>query len=858
MKGLVAAILASLILMTVGALGQGPNELNAGSQMIYSGSSGTFSWWGVAGSTYLIQTSDDLVNWSYLPVVESGSNSIIEWGFTSNSSSLFMKLEYITVTAGQLTGTVFNGPLDSSSGLPGDWELFYFGQLGVNPNAYVPWSGGTITNLQAYQQGLNPTDFYKGTAPTLTAITDTELPGETGSSATICVQVTGSSNYPMPGAPVIFSTDYGLLSASGGSGVTQEVEVAADSNGYASVTVLEPLWPGVAYTVTAKAETAGHITSIPFTGETGDDDPTIPPVPSLTYPNPNNVNEPTLSVELNSTSFANPAFEQFQPNGPPVKWYLVSTSTGSLTFNDAGSAGVQGWSGMGSYNRIGTVHRPLAGTTWTGSSEYMDTYYHVSSGGSTPDGGHTNTGVFPAPDGANPFNWSNTYTSWGVALTGGGTSASGPQDVSGPPFGPGDNADWDLFSPYATIQSQSTTQMSWAYGNTFSNSNTLSTEYTTQQFQSDVISAVPSTATWDDSDYFVGDTLAWNELADDASSYSVGMSSYKFKCATTGTAPYIFEWYEVFQPDDDTQPIQATHQEWDSANQQSESSIYHVGPPTSGSNGTNGTWYLARLNSTTHAQYPECRWRHIVGIGEDVVFTIQGLPPSISGSATWAVAPSTSGSFTSHLQSVSENDLIVGRNPGTATVTATLPGGATMSTTITIIAPAGVSYKKIAAIPMPIWGLGAKMWGQYTILPTNVSFSGCVYQEEKCPSTDPSGFYQILGKTIWHNPSGQSWLTEPADTNPNWTTIQDDNTSSDLDKAGIGPVNYYTQDYLESFGAGAGGFTWNIPLRYKCANDTDNGVAFPGTVFQIMYLSIEFGSYTVKGTEDGYDTVTGP
>jgi hypothetical protein len=99
MKGLVAAILASLILMTVGALGQGPNELNAGSQMIYSGSSGTFSWWGVAGSTYLIQTSDDLVNWSYLPVVESGSNSIIEWGFTSNSSSLFMKLEYLTVAA---------------------------------------------------------------------------------------------------------------------------------------------------------------------------------------------------------------------------------------------------------------------------------------------------------------------------------------------------------------------------------------------------------------------------------------------------------------------------------------------------------------------------------------------------------------------------------------------------------------------------------------------------------------------------------------------------------------------------------------------------------------------------------------
>jgi len=71
MRRHLAAILAVLVCLTAGALAQGPDDLNAGSQLAYSGSTGayTFSWWGVAGNTYLIETSDDMVNWSYLPVV---------------------------------------------------------------------------------------------------------------------------------------------------------------------------------------------------------------------------------------------------------------------------------------------------------------------------------------------------------------------------------------------------------------------------------------------------------------------------------------------------------------------------------------------------------------------------------------------------------------------------------------------------------------------------------------------------------------------------------------------------------------------------------------------------------------------
>ena len=372
------------------------------------------------------------------------------------------------------------------------------------------------------------------------------------------------------------------------------------------------------------------------------------------------------------------------------------------------------------------------------------------------------------------------------------------------------------------------------------NSN-VGNEYTSQKFQSDVITAMPSLTTWDDTDYDVGDTLAWNELADDSSSYSVGMSSYKFKCATTGTAPYVFDWYEVFQPDDDTQPVQVTHREWDNANQLAESGTYSFHPSTSG---TNGTWYIARLDTQTVSQYPECQWRHIIGIGESVDLQVDGLPLSISGSITWNVTPLTSGTWHSHPVPANHNLFTAGRTPGNVTITATLPGGATMSTTFTILAPTGVTYTKIAPISMPWWGVGAGMWGQYTFLPANVSFYGCEFQEEKCPSTNPTGFYSLTRKTIWHNPNGISNTSEPPDTNPDWMPIQYDNTAGDLDRAEAGPANILAAALFEALGPPSG-FTFAIPLRYKCTNDTDNGVALPAT--EPMQMQIDSDSFVIKG-----------
>jgi hypothetical protein len=154
MRRFFALVFAILIGLAGRAFAQGPSDLNSGSLLSYNGTSYTFSWWGVSGYTYLIKTSDDLVNWSYLPIVESGSNAVIQWGFTSSASNLFLKLEYITVPAVSLSGTL-SGPDNNGNGLPDDWELFHYGMLGVNPNALAPLENG-LTNLQCYQQGINP------------------------------------------------------------------------------------------------------------------------------------------------------------------------------------------------------------------------------------------------------------------------------------------------------------------------------------------------------------------------------------------------------------------------------------------------------------------------------------------------------------------------------------------------------------------------------------------------------------------------------------------------------------------------------------------------------------------------------
>lgn len=55
----------------------------------------TLSWWGRAGKTYYLQQSDNLVNWTYLPIIELGDDAPMNYGIASNASRSFFRVRYV-------------------------------------------------------------------------------------------------------------------------------------------------------------------------------------------------------------------------------------------------------------------------------------------------------------------------------------------------------------------------------------------------------------------------------------------------------------------------------------------------------------------------------------------------------------------------------------------------------------------------------------------------------------------------------------------------------------------------------------------------------------------------------------------
>ena len=167
------ALLVGLMLANI-ATAQTATDPNEDSRLTHDSilDSYSFSWWGQPGRTYFIQHSDDLSAWEYLPLIESGTHSALAWGFTSTASKFFLRLRSADIPTTDPFTADFDGdkvsnydellqgtdPLSAAdtdaSGLPDDWEKFYFGHLGVDPNAVAP--GGGMTNQQHFDLGSNP------------------------------------------------------------------------------------------------------------------------------------------------------------------------------------------------------------------------------------------------------------------------------------------------------------------------------------------------------------------------------------------------------------------------------------------------------------------------------------------------------------------------------------------------------------------------------------------------------------------------------------------------------------------------------------------------------------------------------
>jgi len=137
---------------SVPLLAQDASEFNEGSKVEWDDTNEIwrFKWWGKAGRTYFIQHSDDLLEpWQWVPMIESGDDSIKEWGFTTTGDRFFVRLKYTDATTVDPENDDFDG-----DGLSNMQEL----QLGTDP-LKADTNGDGISDLLELASGLDPTNL---------------------------------------------------------------------------------------------------------------------------------------------------------------------------------------------------------------------------------------------------------------------------------------------------------------------------------------------------------------------------------------------------------------------------------------------------------------------------------------------------------------------------------------------------------------------------------------------------------------------------------------------------------------------------------------------------------------------------
>ena len=112
----------------------------------------TYQWWGKSGRTYFIQSSEDLMDWTYIPIIEPGIDDWVEWGFSFTADSIFLRLKFSDISTTNPDTADFDGDnignwdellqesdpfasLDvNNNNIPDDWELYWADQFAVFPN----------------------------------------------------------------------------------------------------------------------------------------------------------------------------------------------------------------------------------------------------------------------------------------------------------------------------------------------------------------------------------------------------------------------------------------------------------------------------------------------------------------------------------------------------------------------------------------------------------------------------------------------------------------------------------------------------------------------------------------------------
>lgn len=168
----VASVLCMGAISGGSLLAQSSADLNEGSVLTKGNPGWDFDWWGRLGRTYFVQTSEDLVEWEYMPFIEAGASDVLGWAFNSTADRFFVRLKYTDVPVADVdtadfdfdgvgnadelaqTSDPFTWADSDADGLPDDWEMFWWGNLAASASGINSATG--LTHLTSFLERRSP------------------------------------------------------------------------------------------------------------------------------------------------------------------------------------------------------------------------------------------------------------------------------------------------------------------------------------------------------------------------------------------------------------------------------------------------------------------------------------------------------------------------------------------------------------------------------------------------------------------------------------------------------------------------------------------------------------------------------
>ena len=225
----------------------------------------------------------------------------------------------------------------NGNGMDDRWEMQYFWNL--EAAAGSDEDGDGLTNLQEFQQGTDPRDYFNGTTPTIEILSGNSQMSdpETFAPDGLTVRVLTAAGVPLVNAPVTFTVTQGwgnLALTPGGDLEWGSVTVRTDTEGNAAAFYRLPPYADNVSLVTASAGPSAAPAAVTFTATT-----TNPPPPeAASQVNATRNEDGTVTITWTDNSTNEEAFivEMQAPDGSwqAIAWLDPNTTT--YTTNAAG------------------------------------------------------------------------------------------------------------------------------------------------------------------------------------------------------------------------------------------------------------------------------------------------------------------------------------------------------------------------------------------------------------------------------------------------------------------------------------------------------------------------------------------